>query len=322
MQNVISVLTFGSIQYLCTNEIMMNLAQDIQELLVDHDCVIVPGLGGFVCNYQSARIEGNVNCTLFPPSKFIIFNTKLTHNDGLLASYLSRKLSIDYEIAKQKLKDETEMIIQALKQDGHYLFPGVGQIVKTINNGLEFNQTDNFQFLSESFGLMPIVYSKLELKKQESPNISFTKGVHKRRSLPKMVKQSVVLVPMFLLAALLPSMYLKNSYESAIIQLKKTAPVKMENPVPVKSATSEIKIKNIAPKAHYFIVTGSFKNIEKAQSFSKQLRSEGYQSQVIEKGDYFIVSISSFENLNEANSFLIKLQDSENRFVDAWLLID
>lgn len=300
----------------------MELSQYIQELLVDHDCVIVPGIGGFVCNYQSARIEGDKACTFYPPSKFIVFNTKLAHNDGLLATYISQKLNVDYSIAMQNIKKEAELILRSLKQDGKYYFSGVGQIVKTKNNTLEFIQSDEFQFLSDSFGLMPVVYSKLESKNLESTNISFTKGVHKRRPLPKIIKQSVVLVPMFLLAALLPSMYLKNSYESAIIQLKMTAPVKIDNHVPVKSATSEMKIKNIAPKAHYFIVAGSFKNIEMAQSFSKQLRSEGYQSQVIEKGDYFKVSINSFENINEANSFLIKLQDSETRFVDAWLLID
>ena len=35
----------------------MKIEEHISELLFEHDCVIVPDFGGFVCNYAPARID-------------------------------------------------------------------------------------------------------------------------------------------------------------------------------------------------------------------------------------------------------------------------
>lgn len=299
----------------------MILVTYIQELLIENDCVIVPGLGGFVCNYQSAQLVGSNNCTLFPPTKHIIFNTKLTHNDGLLASHISKQQSIGYEQAVAIIKNETDSLRASISANGYVIFEGLGKLLKTENQGLAFIQSEDFQCYPHSFGLNPIVYSKIQKKQETVSHIPISRGVHKRKTIPTLVKQSIILVPMFLLAALLPSMYLKNNYEATIIQLQKSAPVKTE------TANNTQNIKTASPKtvsitAHYFIIAGSFKNQEAALSLSKQLRNEGYKSQVIEKGDFFKVSVQSFQNLNDANSFLISLQDSDARFVDAWLMMN
>lgn len=47
----------------------MQLDQYISELLFHHDCVIVPGLGGFVVNYKSAHISAVQN-TFYPVKKY------------------------------------------------------------------------------------------------------------------------------------------------------------------------------------------------------------------------------------------------------------
>ena len=50
----------------------MKMETYISELLYRHDCVILPGLGGFITNYRSAQIHP-VSHTLRPPSKSISF---------------------------------------------------------------------------------------------------------------------------------------------------------------------------------------------------------------------------------------------------------
>ncbi|NLA48282.1 MAG: hypothetical protein GX876_02335, partial [Bacteroidales bacterium] len=62
----------------------MDITSFIRELLFSHDCVIVPGFGGFVGNYAPARID-RATSTFYPPSKQISFNRNLRNNDGLLA---------------------------------------------------------------------------------------------------------------------------------------------------------------------------------------------------------------------------------------------
>ena len=54
----------------------MKVEKHISELLYDHDCVIIPELGGFVGNYTPAQIHP-VRHTFTPPFKNIIFNIRI-----------------------------------------------------------------------------------------------------------------------------------------------------------------------------------------------------------------------------------------------------
>ncbi len=68
--------------------LLMDITAFIRELLFGHDCVIVPGFGGFIGNYTPARIDKSTS-TFYPPVKQISFNRNLNHNDGLLVGRIS-----------------------------------------------------------------------------------------------------------------------------------------------------------------------------------------------------------------------------------------
>ena len=55
----------------------MDITKYIKELLFLHDCVILPGFGGFVANYKSAKID-EIRNVFFPPSKDIGFNREIS----------------------------------------------------------------------------------------------------------------------------------------------------------------------------------------------------------------------------------------------------
>ncbi len=81
------------------------ITQLISELLYRHDCVIVPGFGGFVSRSHSAGFNKGNNL-LFPPAKHILFNRNLIHNDGLLiTSLMERNASGDFSV-KMKAADD------------------------------------------------------------------------------------------------------------------------------------------------------------------------------------------------------------------------
>ena len=68
---------------------MIELAQHIEALLLENDCVIVPGFGGFVAHYAPATHVKEENLFL-PPTRTIGFNPQLKLNDGVLVqSYMS-----------------------------------------------------------------------------------------------------------------------------------------------------------------------------------------------------------------------------------------
>ena len=85
---------------------MNKYVEHIEELLYLHDCVIVPGFGGFICDYTSANINEKTG-TIVPPSKKVVFNKHLKQNDGLLIDWIARKEQIDYEKAQRRLAQGT-----------------------------------------------------------------------------------------------------------------------------------------------------------------------------------------------------------------------
>ena len=67
---------------------MIELAKHIEVLLLENDCVIVPGLGGFIAHRRQASFSERTG-EFQPPLRTIGFNPQLVMNDGLLVqSYM------------------------------------------------------------------------------------------------------------------------------------------------------------------------------------------------------------------------------------------
>ena len=92
----------------------MDIRSCISELLSVHDCVIIPGLGGFIGNYAPARIDP-VYHAFQPPFKKILFNVNLKQNDGLLASAVADSLGTSYQDSCNLIEQFTEECRQALQ---------------------------------------------------------------------------------------------------------------------------------------------------------------------------------------------------------------
>ena len=146
----------------------MNLAKYIRNLLFRYECVIVPEFGGFLTKTISAQIDDKSN-TIYPPSKRLSFNSQLKENDGLLANYIASANDITYEQALSFIDFEVTDIAKKLEK-GTYLLEGIGVISLNDENKLVFEPDENANFLTESFGLSPIVapeISRDELQKEE-----------------------------------------------------------------------------------------------------------------------------------------------------------
>ena len=68
---------------------MKHIEQAIGDLLLRHNCVIVPAFGGFVAEQLSAKIDYDKG-VMTPPRKALLFNKQLVSNDGLLINEFSR----------------------------------------------------------------------------------------------------------------------------------------------------------------------------------------------------------------------------------------
>jgi nucleoid DNA-binding protein len=134
----------------------MDISRHISKLLFSHDCVIVPGFGGFVSNYQPTRVN-KVQHQFHPPCKHILFNTALTINDGLLANEIAAGEAISYEEALQELAAFSRNTLRALEQSKPVVFTNIGSF--TIDGGgtIQFTQDHTINYLKDVYGMTSVV---------------------------------------------------------------------------------------------------------------------------------------------------------------------
>ncbi|MDE7407328.1 MAG: hypothetical protein K2M76_02810, partial [Muribaculaceae bacterium] len=117
---------------------MSLIARHINYLLRSHQCVVIPGLGAFLTNYQSAQINGS---TFLPPCEVITFNPDINHDDGLLINSVARAMRVPYSVAYNRVMADVKVLERQLFSDGEIAFPNIG-ILKSTDGHLTFRPFD------------------------------------------------------------------------------------------------------------------------------------------------------------------------------------
>ena len=148
---------------------MLELVRHIEYLLTEHDCVLVPGLGGFVLQYVPARFSEDRK-SIQPPGKQITFNSSLSYNDGLLAQSLMRTLDIDYGKAVAMIEHWVDEIKRSFSEPGDsYAFGELGTFVLSDERSLIFEPPASCLFGISAFGLKKLNICPLgQLHKDEN----------------------------------------------------------------------------------------------------------------------------------------------------------
>lgn len=116
---------------------MNELSRHIEILLLDNDCVIIPGFGGFMAHHKPAEYDAEQE-TFYPPIRTLGFNPQLTLNDSLLAQAYTQAYDISYPEANRRLEAEVEEIKQNIDIEGSYTFQGIGVVSKTADGRYTF----------------------------------------------------------------------------------------------------------------------------------------------------------------------------------------
>jgi nucleoid DNA-binding protein len=126
--------------------------EDVKSLLHQHDCVIVPGFGGFVCNREPARID-QVSHVITPPSRKVVFNQNLKNNDGLLAGYLVQHRGIGYTQAIQLIEEVVQHTLTLLQEKKQLAIDLFGNFRLNADANYVFLPDKRNNYLTSSYGL-------------------------------------------------------------------------------------------------------------------------------------------------------------------------
>ena len=157
----------------------------IAELLFKHDCVIVPNFGGFVARHHSSNFSKG-NSILYPPSKHILFNKNLLHNDGLLISAVIQKTNFSNQEASKLIEDYVNYIQSLLSVKKRFELMNIGLLYFDNENSLRFEAKVDVNFLLESFGFEPIIANELIIETEKQ---SVVKHFEDRKITAEEIKQ-------------------------------------------------------------------------------------------------------------------------------------
>jgi hypothetical protein len=130
----------------------------IRELLYENDAVNVPGLGGFVTEYQAATVD-HVQAQILPPSREVSLNTNLPIDDGLLIQRIADDYRLSGLEAEQILRDYVDGLHDALNAGEIVAIEGVGRLYKNYEGQLQL-MSDHTNFDTTVYGL-PAVGSNI-----------------------------------------------------------------------------------------------------------------------------------------------------------------
>ena len=113
--------------------LVIELDRHIEILLLSNDCVIVPGLGGFMAHHAEARYDEEDH-TFLPPLRTLGFNPQLTMNDSLLVQSYVEAYDMSYPEALRRIEDEVNELKQHLENEGRYDLNDIG-VLTTNEDG-------------------------------------------------------------------------------------------------------------------------------------------------------------------------------------------
>jgi nucleoid DNA-binding protein len=316
----------------------MDITAFIRELLFGHDCVIVPGFGGFIGNYTPARIDKGTG-TFYPPVKQISFNRNLNHNDGLLVGKISASSEINYGDARNLVDEFVGELRRKLGKGEKVIFDNIGSFINNQEGNVQFEPDRNANYHLDSYGLESFQCLPLEGYDVRNRIIRHTdKDPVKQTSMKKILWRAAVIVPLLSLLVAVP---LKMDLFKAKIEATTLNPLvtaefeqnkkavdegikdetgKIEDNgtlVPEEPVAPEIVVPVAAETNVYFLITGSFKSQENAVSQVNMLKEEGFTPEIVSAANgFYRVSAMMCKDLNTA---LSKKDSISNKFPGTWV---
>jgi nucleoid DNA-binding protein len=310
----------------------------IRELLFGHDCVIVPGFGGFIGNYTPARIDKNAG-TFYPPVKQISFNRNLNHNDGLLVGRISISLQINYGDARDQVEEFVNSLRKKLDKGEKVVFDNIGSFVNNNEGNVQFEPDRNVNYHLDSYGLEPFQCLPLEgydVRKRILRHAD--KDPVRRASIRKVLWRAAVIIPLLSLLVVVPlktdlfrakvetttmNPLVTAEFENnkkAVDESNYTETLKAEEkakPISDEKIAPEVIVPVASDANAYVVITGSFKSKNNADLQVDMLKGEGFSPEIVttDNGFYRVCAIIC----NDMNTAVTKKDSIAKKFPGTWV---
>jgi hypothetical protein len=265
-------------------------------MFLDYDCVIIPGLGGFVCNGRSAWYDEE-NEEMVPPSRDVIFNPNLIHNDGLLAQEIMRARDLSYSEAMKHVEEEASFMVRQLTEGKPVEIARVGRLYSGDDGVTRFLPDSELVRVLSSFGHARIPLSKLVEKKEKKVVPIHSPLVVKIARAAAVIALPIVLGGAWILSdssnsstllSVLPTFdteaIVSTFMPSEGSALFNTSNEEITETIEIEYATEEVDLllsenkeeETLAIQMNFLIIGGAFSIEENALNLAETLKLEGF----------------------------------------------
>ena len=303
---------------------MKNLAQYIEELIIRHECVIVPNLGGFITYCDKAIVRNNM---FYAPTERIRFNSLLTYHDGLLAEAYMRDRNIGYSEALSAIATEVEQIKKSLNSGNTVLFGRIGALSLSAENNITLLNS-NPKFLPENIGL-PVVH----LKRLASAEPTNTITINIPQTSTNALRYVASIAIIFLLTLFIPNQT-NNNTQHASISFDSLRSIKsieyseenvensdesVENNSSVLTPQSSLEDNSSLNKYH--LIIASLTSREDAEEYiANHTQFDRKQLQIIESKGKYRISAAGFNKYKDALQYMDSIRNDVPIAQKAWIM--
>ena len=150
-------------QKICNFALVIEIERHIEILLLDNDCVIIPGFGGFVTHYINASYNEE-DYTFQPPQRTLGFNPQLQINDSLLVQSYVNAYDISYPEALRRIESEVNELREILRSKGEYMLENIGTLAVNNEGSYIFTPIEAGVLSPELYGLEGTTMMRLKDK--------------------------------------------------------------------------------------------------------------------------------------------------------------
>jgi hypothetical protein len=136
---------------------MQFITRSLHLLLHTNDCVVVPGIGGFLTNPVSARYDDQRQ-EWIPPTRDIVFNPRLVVRDGILEQALQRGTEANFSAAAAVVERETSAMRKAMDAGQSIELDGLGRLHLGDDGVVRFHASSRLSEQYAPLGLRRIVW--------------------------------------------------------------------------------------------------------------------------------------------------------------------
>ncbi len=323
-----------------------------------HECVVIPDFGALITRKKPSWYSEEQE-KFFPPACELTFNRNINKDDGLLAHHVSILLDLPFAEARETIRSKVKEIEFSLLHTGEvtfgslgrFVFQGEGNIVFTPSSDLftrpgyygfpvlNVTQLDEYKkraqiqavvtripfgtaalaasialFLALNF--IPLQVSKQSLVQQQKAYIQiqnkplqYTAG--SRDSIASLIdemtqKENALAMTTDEVANEAPA-------DTVVSVVEKTEPAPVIKKEVVKTSATT------TTENGYYLIAGSFVEMWRAEQFSKEMKSKGFDPVIVNSDNKLRIAIYYSTEKTEADNQLTVMRN-RNPEMPVWLL--